>query len=1742
MPFIMQTTNKNKLVSNLRKTITAFFVVSVLVVSALTINSIQSNTQLQAQTGLFSRVFSGISNILGSDTYYVEPSMDSIAHELEDGSVFLFSDEYQDVFLNLDKEEQNSILAIRDNVFFIEDNMLNQSDQENSFFVIFEREPIAQRTKNILARRRGISLTVGDQSREKTSSEIKKIEKRISRHRAKIQKQQDAFLSTLSERFSQPEVVRNDRFDIKIYDRLTDSNDPSLIVRQFKTAINAVTVENITKEELDELLQGVRGVASVQPVEKTSILLEEASSMIDIESIYSMTGLEGHALTGEGIVIAILDTGVDYMHPDLGGCSFLVQGGCKVIGGYDFINNDSDPMDDHGHGTHVAATAAGKGLYVDEEGNTKQINGIAPDAKILAYKVLSANGAGTSISTILGIEACIDPNGDGLIDDRVDVCSLSLGSPNGSPFSPSALAADAAVDAGVIMTIAAGNNGPGLYSIASPGSSLKSITVGAACKNSQIGSLCPTPMAVFSSRGPLEYIENGTIQSVVKPDIVAPGVNICAAQWSDWQNSKSCLGTGQHISISGTSMATPVVAGVMAVLSQAHPDLTPLQLKTAIQNGALNLGLSEYVQGPGLIQVDSTMSMLGYPSSSLRIVEGSPWFMNDDSSELISNYSRLLVLENISEDVLNFQVDYEISNPGVSLDVVLSENAQNVGPGDFFEIEIVLTINHLEIDSGSFFETMHIVYGDGEVFNLRLSWYIPPYLQVQNNVVVDNHFHPLLDSFSEEVTFPVTNRMSEQSFTYDVELDLSNIPTQFHDNFSLMNYANQITLNPLETQNFDFTIIVDSANGNVLPAGKYFPRVKFSSDQETVFVGVEIVKGYVFHLVHENQEPDYILFANQDVQLTLTPNVGSRTTIITTQPGPFNVAAFYTNNQDNDKRVYSVLFQNEIQLNIDTNSPEFDVSRDLTEYSITNLAMSGGSCMWQFNNTDSSVRFLGILEVPTTRHSIIRYNSVSDDLRFSQSCISNFVEGGNSSSLSSSQIYLTQNINNDFVLLKDETTETLTHLYGFNQKNIGNPVRFGVHTCNMANYRNQGFVNSSAHFCIGKINTNQNYYDGDLALVRSYSLYDATPESSSVPDYPNIIFSMRDAVDNTLLAATPNIFITQDNVYAWQRARTGFLTETSSSSNFYETYRVPLFSKDVITLGVGPLINTSTVINFKQYFGYIGSFFGTSVSPFMFADGSSELFLSGSIISQGMKIDFNRNGSYFAGRQFLFSLGNSLLSSKGSRFPFITKSFSPLDNFTFPATGSYQVDISRIGNLLNFNEGFLDTQLSFDVSYNSSFDNMPPYLLSAQLVSNSMLQNYFDASVPNTLRLFLSPGNGVIGRSVNPVNEYEVYDLEFAQDDIVDISLHLTLESDQNYNNELSVVWNDEGYYEVDLNNIQALNDDTLYFALVASDQAGNVLDTNFAIRTGSAVSIELDDLLTECIEYSPVINLSAGELYVEPGEVVPLSISLQNMDTLLCANRTFSSMFRSAVETPGNNKIRFGYNPNVGNTTNGGVTFQNLAPQQISTRTIYIKPDQGLVEGLYNMLLELENINPSIDNIYIPVNVGYFIEEEIPSHCAADFNGDGIVNIVDQLLFLQNFGSTNLQFDLTGDGVVGDDDLSLFLEYFGGVECPTMQSVDAGETEELGVAETNLGVSIEYVVLDNGINNREYEIIITSTSNQTQSNILIPNILPVNELENAQFSTATVPGVQFNPEDGVLTIPQINPSQTISVFVMVTE
>jgi len=333
---------------------------------------------------------------------------------------------------------------------------------------------------------------------------------------------------------------------------------------------------------------------------KVHVLLNESVPMINATVVWEMQDANGTNVTGEGIKIAIIDTGVDYTHPDLGNCTQaqFLNGTCaKVIGGYDFVNNDLDPMDDYGHGTHVAATAAGNGtLY-----------GVAPGAQILAYKVCDIDGNCYVSNIILSVEQAVV--------DGANVISMSLGSYDCDPFDAESQAVDTAVDQGVVNVIAAGNSGPSARTVGSPGCARKAITVAAACKPSQIGIdvYCDTSIAEFSSRGPARIFQ--------KPDVAAPGVLICAAELGDWYSASRCI-DDNHIAISGTSMATPHVAGAVALILQKHPDWTPFQVKAAIRYTADDLGEDILTQGFGLINVGKAAALENPPP--VAFIEGVP--------------------------------------------------------------------------------------------------------------------------------------------------------------------------------------------------------------------------------------------------------------------------------------------------------------------------------------------------------------------------------------------------------------------------------------------------------------------------------------------------------------------------------------------------------------------------------------------------------------------------------------------------------------------------------------------------------------------------------------------------------------------------------------------------------------------------------------------------------------------------------------------------------------------------------------------------------------------------------------------------------------------------------------------------------------------------------------------------------------------------------------------------------------
>lgn len=337
-------------------------------------------------------------------------------------------------------------------------------------------------------------------------------------------------------------------------------------LREFSNAMSGFS-GRISLDDIDELLASPEMGVQVHPDLMVTAMLSESVVQVGATELWSMRDPQSRYVTGTGMVVAVIDTGVDYTHPDLGGG---IGPSYKVIGGYDFVNKDSDPMDDNGHGTHVAGIVAADG----------GLKGVAPGASILAYKSLDASGQGYMSDVIAAIEMAMDPNQDKDTSDHADVISMSLGGP-GDADDPVCVAVENAVAAGIVVVVAAGNEGPSLGTVAAPGVAPDVITVGAIDKSDSL--------AQFSSRGTVPDL-------AIKPEISAPGVSIVSTVPYGGTSISSPTG---YFSASGTSMATPHVAGGAALLLQLHPTWTPAQVKSALVTGAYDLAAPLWSAGAG---------------------------------------------------------------------------------------------------------------------------------------------------------------------------------------------------------------------------------------------------------------------------------------------------------------------------------------------------------------------------------------------------------------------------------------------------------------------------------------------------------------------------------------------------------------------------------------------------------------------------------------------------------------------------------------------------------------------------------------------------------------------------------------------------------------------------------------------------------------------------------------------------------------------------------------------------------------------------------------------------------------------------------------------------------------------------------------------------------------------------------------------------------------------------------------
>lgn len=366
---------------------------------------------------------------------------------------------------------------------------------------------------------------------------------------------------------------------------------------------------------------------------------------VNAPAVWNYNGSTGY--NGDGVIVAVVDSGVDYNHVDIAGSMW--DGGENFPNhGFDMCNNDYDPMDDYCHGTHVAGIIAG-------QGNAGTQTGIAPGAKIMAVKVLDSSGYGTDSDLISGVHFAMNHG--------ADIINLSLGDPE---MGPSATYRDLFVsvqDAGIIAAVAAGNVGdtqytyPVPFNVECPGNCpppwlhpdqvnlISGGTSGVVCVGATDSN---DAHASFSSVGPVTWAaganvgdyndypyENGDASQpgLIRPDISAPGANVTSL------NYQTVTG---YVAYDGTSMATPCVAAVLALLLDANPELMPAELDSIIELTAASAGntVKNNITGSGRIDALAAVNALYHhgPTNLTADFDGSYVDLNWSAAENANYY------------------------------------------------------------------------------------------------------------------------------------------------------------------------------------------------------------------------------------------------------------------------------------------------------------------------------------------------------------------------------------------------------------------------------------------------------------------------------------------------------------------------------------------------------------------------------------------------------------------------------------------------------------------------------------------------------------------------------------------------------------------------------------------------------------------------------------------------------------------------------------------------------------------------------------------------------------------------------------------------------------------------------------------------------------------------------------------------------------------------------------------------
>ena len=359
----------------------------------------------------------------------------------------------------------------------------------------------------------------------------------------------------------------------------------------------------IDVDRIDDLLN-IEGVVFLTLNGELHILLDNAIGIHHVDTVWDF------GYTGEGVSVAIIDTGIDPNHVGINDFDDdPTTDDPKVVAFYDALDGSGDDgsgttqaYDDHGHGSHCAGITAGTGSIDDGPMSTGETpyRGVAPGATLVGVKVLDGGGSGSFAEVMKGMEWTIDNQ----IKYNIRSASMSLGGAWVSELTQEqeervTTLANEMVAHGIALMIAAGNSAA-YGTIGTPGAAKDVITVGATEDSRQL--------AVYSSKGP-------THEGQIKPNVAAIGSAVMSVE----ANSGNA-----YVSMSGTSMATPMVAGMAVLLHQANPDLQPLMIRSILESTAEYRWLSHPVRpnndyGWGFVEMDKALEEAIQYDASLSI-------------------------------------------------------------------------------------------------------------------------------------------------------------------------------------------------------------------------------------------------------------------------------------------------------------------------------------------------------------------------------------------------------------------------------------------------------------------------------------------------------------------------------------------------------------------------------------------------------------------------------------------------------------------------------------------------------------------------------------------------------------------------------------------------------------------------------------------------------------------------------------------------------------------------------------------------------------------------------------------------------------------------------------------------------------------------------------------------------------------------------------------------------------------